>query len=64
MIRRTATLMTVLAALTLGFATNMVQAEAKQPTACEKKADKKKLTDAKKRAAYIKKCEKKMNKAK
>jgi len=62
MIRRTAISLALLAALTMGFGVSSVQAEDKKPTACEKKADKKKITDAKKRAAYIKRCEKKMKK--
>lgn len=63
MIQRTATLIMVLA-LGLGFVSTQVQAEGKAPTACEKKADKKKITDPKKRAAFIKKCEKKQEKTK
>lgn len=63
MIRRTATLITVMTALALGFGSGMVQAEGKVPTACEKKADKKKISDPKRRQAFIKKCEKKQKKA-
>jgi len=63
MIQRTATTVTLLAALMLGFGTSSVQAEGKAPTACEKKADKKKITDPKKRENYIKKCEKKQKKS-
>ena len=59
MIQRTAMIAALLAALTLGFGTSSVYAEGKEPTACEKKADKKKITDAKKREAFIAKCEKK-----
>lgn len=62
MFQRTATLTTLLTALLFGFATSPVLAEGKKMTACEKRADKKKISDAKKRAAYIKKCEKKQNK--
>ncbi|MDH5446810.1 MAG: hypothetical protein OEY52_14760 [Gammaproteobacteria bacterium] len=65
MIKRTALLVALLTTVSFGFSTNLVQAEAAQKkTACEKKADKKKITDEKKRAAYIKKCEKKASKAK
>ena len=62
MIKRTVTLVTLLSVLGLGFSSGLVQAEVKQKTACEKKADKKKITDEKKRASYIKKCEKKQHK--
>ncbi len=65
MIKRVATTAALLTALIFGA--NMVQAEegkaaAPAPSACEKKADKKKITDAKKREAFIKKCEKKNKK--
>lgn len=64
MIKRAATTVTLLSALLLGSGINMAQAEEGKaaPTACEKKADKKKISDPKKREAYIKKCEKKHKK--
>lgn len=60
MIRRTA-IIALLTTIAFGFGAiaNVQAAEAKAKTACEKKADKKKISDAKKRAAYIKRCEKK-----
>ena len=63
MIQRTAMIAALLAALTLGFGTSTAFAEGKEATACEKKADKKKITDAKKRESFIAKCEKKAAKA-
>ena len=53
-----------MAVLGLGFGSNLVLAEGKAPSACEQKADKKKIKDEKKRAAFIKKCEKKASKPK
>lgn len=62
--KQIATIVTLLAVLMFGA--NLVHAAdaMKAPTACEKKADKKKITDTKKRAAYVKKCEKKHSKKK
>lgn len=62
MIKRTATLITLLTAMTVGFGSGYVQAEGKKMTACEKKAEKKKFSSDKKKASYIKKCEAKKKK--
>ena len=64
MIRRIAILSTLLAAMTLGFAsTSAIAASADTgKSACEQKADKKKIMNEAKRAAYIKKCEEKAKK--
>lgn len=59
MIRRTTVLVALLGLLipTVGFGAGAM--EGKALTACEKKADKRKITEPKKRANFIKKCEKK-----
>lgn len=64
MIHRTVTTVALLAALMLGFGSSLVQAESAKaaPTAGEKKAYKKKITDKTKHNAYIKKCAKKNKK--
>ena len=62
MIKRTAMLVTLLAVMSVGFNSANVQAADKQMTACEKKAEKKKFSNDKKKASYIKKCEAKNKK--